>query len=192
MKYTLCSTNPEMIEAWKVCFKEYPEVVIKKKNIVKINSDAVVSSANSFGYMDGGLDLALSEHFGWQIQEELITRIKQLPMRELLVGQTMVIETKDKKTPYLISCPTMRIPSSHNIPESVNAYLCMKATLITAKDHTEINSVSIPAFCAGVGEMPVEIVARQMLWAYLEIELERQVKHDSFHEVRDLHFLLTS
>ena len=30
-------------------------------------ADAIVSPANSFGFMDGGIDYCYSEHFGWQM-----------------------------------------------------------------------------------------------------------------------------
>ena len=36
---------------------------------------AVVSPANSFGFMDGGLDYKLSERFGWALQERLQRRL---------------------------------------------------------------------------------------------------------------------
>ena len=30
-------------------------------------ADAIVSPANSFGFMDGGIDYAYSDHFGWHM-----------------------------------------------------------------------------------------------------------------------------
>ena len=30
-------------------------------------ADAIVSPANSFGFMDGGIDMVYSRHFGWQM-----------------------------------------------------------------------------------------------------------------------------
>jgi O-acetyl-ADP-ribose deacetylase (regulator of RNase III) len=59
--------------------------------------------------------------------------IKELPEGELLVGQAMVLETGDRQIPFLISAPTMRIPTNFNIDTSVNAYLAMKAILIKSK-----------------------------------------------------------
>lgn len=179
-----------MCDEWKNAFKEFPNIIIKHKCITKVKCDAVVSPANSFGYMDGSLDLKLSEHFGWHIQENLVKQIKELPLKELLVGQALTVNTNHPKTPYLISVPTMRVPTSYLIPESLNAYLAMKATLIEAKRTEQIKSIAIPAFCSGIGEMPYDIVARQMLFAYLEIELARFLDHTSFEELRDLHYLL--
>jgi len=112
----------------------------------------MVSPANSFGFMDGGLDYALSERFGWQLEKKLQQRIKELPEGELLVGRAMVIETGDSDVPYLISAPTMRIPTSFNIDTSVDAYLAMKAILIKVKQHEGILSVAIPSLCTGLAK----------------------------------------
>ena len=30
-------------------------------------ADAIVSPANSFGFMDGGIDMVYSKRFGWQM-----------------------------------------------------------------------------------------------------------------------------
>ena len=40
------------------------ELSFVQGSILEVSTDALVSPANSFGYMDGGLDLLLSEHFG--------------------------------------------------------------------------------------------------------------------------------
>jgi O-acetyl-ADP-ribose deacetylase (regulator of RNase III) len=86
-------------------------------------------------------------------EKKLQQLIKELPEGELLVGQSIVMETGDPVVPYLISAPTMRIPTNFNIDTSVNAYLAMTAILIKAKTHPEISSVCIPGLCTGVGRM---------------------------------------
>ena len=179
-----------MVKAWKEAFKDFEDVSIFNKAILSISADAVVSPANSFGYMDGGLDLHLSEQLGWKIQNKLIKEIKDLPMRELLIGQSLTLRIDNKDFKYLISVPTMRVPTEYLIKESVNAYLAMKALMIEYKNNTDIQTINIPAFCKGVGEMPVEIVARQMAWAFSEIYLGRKINHTSFEDMRQHHFLL--
>src|SRR5437867_4160197 len=98
-------------------------------------------------------------------------RIKELPERELLVGQAIIMETGHDHVPFLISTPTMRVPTNFNIGTSINAYLSMKAILISAKGHQKISSVAIPGLCMGVGRMQPIIAARQMFQAYKEIIL---------------------
>lgn len=123
MKIILAAIESKLTEAWKEFFAAEENVTITEADITKLQCDAVVSPANSFGFMDGGLDYALSERFGWDLEKRLQQLIKALPEGELLVGQAMVIETGDKTVPFLISAPTMRIPTNFNIDTSVNAYL---------------------------------------------------------------------
>ena len=70
----------------------------------------MVSPANSFGFMDGGIDALYLKHFGSQLQGQLQQAIQTRHHGELLVGAAEVIETGSKRIPYLIAAPTMRVP----------------------------------------------------------------------------------
>ncbi|HEY8919536.1 MAG TPA: macro domain-containing protein [Chitinophaga sp.] len=188
MKIILAAIEPKLIEAWKDFFAAEENVSINEADITKLQCDAVVSPANSFGFMDGGLDYALSERFGWDLEKRLQQLIKALPEGELLVGQAMVIETGDKTVPFLISAPTMRIPTNFNIDTSVNAYLAMKAILIKAKQDDRISSVAIPGLCTGVGRMQPIIAARQMFQAYKEIILGQKMDFKTFGDAQKYHW----
>lgn len=184
MQYILSAIDPALIEAWKAFFSDIPNVVIHEGDITKLKVDAVVSPANSFGFMDGGLDLALSERLGWDLERKLMDRIKALPEGELLVGQAMTLETGDPEIPYLISAPTMRIPTNFNIDTSVNAYLAMKAILIAANKESEIQSVAIPGLCTGTGRMDPKIAARQMFYAFEEIVNGKRMDFEAFGDAQ--------
>lgn len=187
MKIILADLNPQLIKAWQLSFAGEKNISIVQENITNIKCDAIVSPANSFGFMDGGIDYHLSMHFGWDLQERLQQQIRLLPEGELLVGQAIVLETGNKKIPFLISAPTMRVPMDFNISTSVNAYLAMKAILIKAKAHPRIVSIVVPGLCTGSGRMPPAIAARQMRVAYNEIILGMKMDFDSFAEVQDYH-----
>lgn len=184
----LVAIDKKLVDAWKEFFKEEENVQIIEGDITQIDCDAIVSPANSFGFMDGGLDYALSERLGWHLQEKLQKIIKALPEGELLVGQALVLETGDCKIPYLISAPTMRIPTNFNIDTSINAYLAMKAILIKAKGHNNIKSVAVPGLCTGVGRMQPMIAARQMNIAYKEIVLQEKMSFSGFGEAQKYHW----
>ncbi|BAV04334.1 O-acetyl-ADP-ribose deacetylase (regulator of RNase III), contains Macro domain [Filimonas lacunae] len=188
MNIILSAIDARLITAWKAVFAEEENVVIMEGDITQVKCDAIVSPANSFGFMDGGLDYALSERFGWELEKRLQTMIKELPEGELLVGQALVLETGDKHIPYLISAPTMRIPTNFNIDTSVNAYLAMKAILIKASKHEHINNVAIPGLCTGVGRMQSVIAARQMHQAYQEIILGKKMDFSTFAEAQKYHW----
>ncbi|RYU97493.1 macro domain-containing protein [Emticicia agri] len=184
MKIILAAVDYRLISAWNTFFGEEPNVSIIETDITQLACDAIVSPANSFGFMDGGLDYALSERFGWDLEKKLQQRIKDLPEGELLVGQAIVLETGDSTIPFLISAPTMRVPMNFNIDTSVNAYLAMKAILIKAKNEPGINLVAIPGLCTGVGRMSPMIAARQMFQAYKEIILGERMDFKNFSEAQ--------
>jgi len=174
MTIKLVHIDDDLGKAWAAYFSKYDNVNIIKEDITKVKSDAIVSPANSFGFMDGSLDYVLSERFGWHIQETLQKQIYNSDEGELLVGQTMTLETGDSDVPFLISAPTMRVPMNFNIATSINPYLAMKAILIACKKHPKIESVSIPGLCTGCGRMPYHIAAKQMFLAYEEIILNKK------------------
>jgi O-acetyl-ADP-ribose deacetylase (regulator of RNase III) len=188
MKIILTAIERKLVDAWKEFFDTINNVFIIEDDITKIECDAVVSPANSFGFMDGGLDYALSERFGWDLEKRLQKQIKELPEGELLVGQAIIIETGDKVVPFLISAPTMRIPTNFNIDTSINAYLAMKAILIKTKNDNRISSVAIPGLCTGVGRMQPMIAARQMFLAYKEIILGQRMDFATFGEAQKYHW----
>jgi len=188
MRYLLIDKNPRMISAWREFFGEEENVKILEGDITTVSCDAIVSPANSFGFMDGGVDNAISIRLGWELQTELKKRIKKLPEGELLVGKAMILETWDKKIPFLISSPTMRVPMSFNISTSINAYLAMKATLIAARAHEKIEHIAIPGFCTGVGKMQTQIAARQMYQAFKEIEKGEKMDFEYFGDAQKYHW----
>jgi O-acetyl-ADP-ribose deacetylase (regulator of RNase III) len=190
MKIILAGLDAHLIAAWRDCFSDLSEILIVEGDITMVACDAIVSPANSFGFMDGGLDYALSERFGWDMEKQLQQKIKELPEGELLVGQAMILETGDKHVPYLISAPTMRIPTNFNIDTSVNAYLAMKAILIRAENEPKINTVAIPGLCTGVGRMSPAIAAGQMLQAYKEIILGERMNFTTFGAAQKYHWNL--
>jgi len=182
--------DQELGEALEIEFLEVENVTILHGDITTVACDAIVSPANSFGFMDGGLDYALSEKFGWGLQETLQKMIYSLPMGELLVGQALVVPTGDSVVPYLISAPTMRVPMSFNIATSLNAYLAMKAILVAAVAHPDIVTVAVPGLCTGVGKMPFEIAAHQMYIAYSEIILGNKAVFHDFGDAQKYHWHL--
>ena len=55
-----------MVNAWKEFFDGVEDVTIIHGSILDDPKwDAFVSPANSFGFMNGGVDLAYSDHYGW-------------------------------------------------------------------------------------------------------------------------------
>ena len=71
MKIQLVDRNYEMCEQWKLYFNNCEDVIVYNGGFFDLETECVVSPANSFGFMDGGLDLVISDTLGWQIQRKL-------------------------------------------------------------------------------------------------------------------------
>lgn len=168
----LRDTNPAMAAAWQDAFASDPDVEVSAGDILELNADAIVSPANSFGYMDGGIDLAYSKRFGFQLEARLQATLLEHHHGELPVGQAAIVPTGDPDISFLVSAPTMRVPAS--VARSLNAYLAFRASLIAVLRHNglaeqPISSMLVPGLCTGVGEMPPNRAARQMKAAYESI-----------------------
>lgn len=166
--------SPAVVQAWRESFERVESVEISQGDIFDVSADAIVSPANSFGYMDGGIDLVYSQHFGWDLQRRLQELIRTQFDGELPVGQAAIVETKDGRIPYLVSAPTMRLPM--NVANTLNAYLAFRAVLQAVRDHNRrqpgtIRSILCPGLGTAVGRMPPRRCARQMLAAHRAVIL---------------------
>ncbi len=167
MKIILADININMTDAWTKEFSGYKNISIVNDSIFNVKSDAIISPANSFGIMDGGIDGKLRDFFGISIETAVRTKITQEYWGELPVGSAIIVQTGNNQFPYMISAPTMRVPEE--VYNSLNAYLAMRAILTLAQTIKEINTIAVPGLCALSGRMPYEIVARQMRVAYDKI-----------------------
>lgn len=169
LKIQLVAYSEALYRAWQDCFVEAEDVTVSHGDILSFKADAIVSPANSFGYMDGGLDAKYSHFFGWQLEAKLRAFLEEYHYGELPVGQAVIVETEHRDIPYLISAPTMRVPM--RISNTPNAFLAFKAALQAVQyfNRTEtpkITSVLCPGLGTGEGKMPPERCAYQMLKAY--------------------------
>jgi O-acetyl-ADP-ribose deacetylase (regulator of RNase III) len=171
MKLILCDQNPEVTAAWRKYFGTDPDVQVSDGDIFQHRADAIVSPANSFGFLDGGIDLAYSRHFGWEMSERLRETIRDAWSGEIPVGQAAVVATGSADIPWLVSAPTMRVPS--NVADTVNAWLAFRAALIAVRQHesaADIETLLCPGLGTAVGRMPAERCARQMYAAWFSIQ----------------------
>jgi hypothetical protein len=65
MQLILVDPNTELCEAWRRHFAQLPDVEIVNDYFEQLKRfDCLVSAANSFGLMDGGVDLAIARFYG--------------------------------------------------------------------------------------------------------------------------------
>lgn len=170
MKFILVDPNPNVCKAWGKYFKDLPDVEIANTYFEKLPQfDCMVSAANSFGIMDGGVDAAITRYFGTQLMLRVQERIIDKFLGEQPVGTSTIVETKHEEHPYLAHTPTMRVPE--DITHTDNVYLAMWAMLREVRNHNrtsdhKIEVVACPGFGTGYGQVPFGEAARQMSVAY--------------------------
>jgi O-acetyl-ADP-ribose deacetylase (regulator of RNase III) len=191
IKVNLVDINPKMLQAWDIYFKNVDNVRIIGGDFFSVDADAVVSPANSFGFMDGGLDMHISMKLGWHVQERVKRKIHEEYYGELLVGQAIVVDTDNESFPYVISAPTMRVPMILG-RETVNPYLAMKAALIAGLKHSEITTITVSGLGTSVGRVPFDVAAYQMSLAYREIVLSDYVEPKTWASAQAQHQIMYS
>lgn len=188
----LVDQSVRLVNAWRTAFSRYDNITIQPGDYFEIEANAIVSPANSFGIMDGGIDLAIRDKLGFgierRVQEVILTRYHG----EMPVGIAEVIETKHQRYPYLICAPTMRIPEQ--VSASINAYLAFRAALLACGrfNHSsgtrKIDSLLCCGLATGVGGMDPSRCAAQMSLAYKSMIFPPVIgRFESIHEFhRDL------
>ncbi len=170
MKLILADINPALCRAWEGAFKNLPDVEIHHGYFESISAfDCMVSPANSFGLMDGGVDAAITRFFGVELMYAVQKRIISEYLGEQPVGTSMIIETGASKHPFLAHTPTMRVPL--HIAHTDHVYLAMWAMLRAVHHHNQqderkITIVVCPGLGTGAGRVPFREAARQMALAY--------------------------
>lgn len=188
MKIYLRDKNKDIVEAWTKTFGGLEDFEISAGDIFigAPKADAIVSPANSFGFMDGGIDAIYSFKFGWDLQNRLQAYLKKEHYGELPVGQAVIIPTNNPDYPWLISAPTMRIPTV--VKYTANAFLAFRATLLAIKEFNknnaeQINSILCPGLGTAVGQMTPWSCAKQMFEAYEAIWLEMPYEPKSIEDI---------
>lgn len=180
LRITICDLHPDLERHWPASDLA---VTAKTGSILDIDCDAVVSPANSFGFMDGGVDYVYSEFFGWHVQETLQKWIAARPFKELLVGQALLVPTGAAPA-YVISAPTMRVPK--RIADLADIFLaCRAATELAVR--TKLSHIAFPGMGTGCGGVPHEYAAKAMLNG-IKAGLEQQPFPATWQEAQARHF----
>ena len=201
MRIILSAIHDPLLIAWQEHCADLEGVEVHGGSILDLECDAIVSPANSFGFVDGGIDLPYSRRFGWQVQYRLQDLIRKHHHGELLVGAAEIVETDDQKIPFLIAAPTMRVPM--NLRTGVNPYLAARAALLLIA-HGEFHSgtkkgtpvghlvktVAFPGLGTGVGGVSPEICARQVGAAIQDVLLGKRSFPQSWAEAQKRHQLM--
>jgi O-acetyl-ADP-ribose deacetylase (regulator of RNase III) len=185
----LVDRAPDLVDEWKVQFADCPSVQAVAGDYFHRRADALISPANSFGIMDGGLDLAIRNQLGFEVERNVQEVIIAKYHGEMPVGCAEIVETNHSRWQYLICAPTMRVPTP--IPFTINAYLAFRAILVAVKNFNrergkqEIDSLICPGLGTGVGGVSATKCARQMRAAYQTMRTPARIP--SFQGIHAFH-----
>jgi O-acetyl-ADP-ribose deacetylase (regulator of RNase III) len=204
MKIIFADINPKLTAQIMTYFADEPDVEVHTGDIFAHKADAIVSPANSFGFMDGGIDLVYSKHFGWELETAVQQAIAEKFEGELLVGQATIVPTGNEEIPWLVAAPTMRVPM--HIDGTVNAYLSFRAVLRAVKEHNEctwdcpftgithhkpdtkkIHTILCPGLGTAVGNLDPKVGAVQLLYAYNEVIKGQKFEQPGIHAAYRAH-----
>lgn len=168
MRIILYDINKDVTDAWKKEFNN-ENVDIQNISIESLKADYVVTAGNSYAWMTGGIDLAVRNYFGQQIQD----KIQEVLMENrgyLPVGSVMCVGTGDIDKPYLLYVPTMETPR-FIFQEDIYFVACKIFRFIKYNHTKDIESKSI-AICGlgtGTGFVTPEDCAKAMYKAYKDV-----------------------
>jgi O-acetyl-ADP-ribose deacetylase (regulator of RNase III) len=202
MKLILAAMDSALADAWQKEFRSIANVQVHRGSIFDVAANALVSPANSYGFMDGGIDALYSDVFGWDLQLRLRWAILDRHHGELLVGSAEIVTTGNDTHPYLIAAPTMRVPMDLGAT-TVNPFLATRAALLLVRYGTfaveplvgmkvcdQVQTVAFPGMGTGVGQVPAALCARQMRAAFDQTQLDRIRLPSSWAEASEAHQLL--
>ncbi len=183
----LVARTGDLAREWAIAFEEIEGIEVYEGDIFDRDADAMVSPANSFGIMDGGLDAAIRDKLGFDVQRAVQDAILRNHHGELHVGQALVVATGHARWPHLVCAPTMRIPES--VAQTTNTYVAFRAALLAVERANEsgaaIRSMVCPGLGTGIGAMPASRCAVQMRMAWLQLTGPARIP--SFDRIHAVH-----
>lgn len=173
-QFLLFDNNEKVVRAINREFDDIPRISVEYhdvKDLIKSGKlDIIVSPANSYGHMDGGIDEIYMEIF-CDIQHNVMTKIRSYKIKDrfklkyLPVGSATLVETNNTDCPKLLCVPTMRIPGRLKEPD--NIYFAFTAILRSTRNMKNV-VIGVPGLGTGVGQISPEEFAFQMKTAYID------------------------
>lgn len=160
--------NKSMTNAWHEYFDGMDNVEIVNDYFHNFmeqhpNIDGIVSPANSFGFMDGGYDLAIKEYLGDDMQTSVSTMISVAYKGYQPIGTCLAVPFW-KYT--ILHTPTMRTPEP--ILDYRVIFDCMRSCLLEAQKKN-LHEIVVPAFGGLTGKVPCRTIAYMMYLAFVQI-----------------------
>jgi O-acetyl-ADP-ribose deacetylase (regulator of RNase III) len=166
----LVAVDAPMAEAWHALAATRPGLVVHEGSITDVAADAVVSPANSFGFMGGGIDAVYARWFpGISDRVRAVSGADQ--GGELPVGRAVIVPTGVEHPAWLVSAPTMRQPGERLPADGGAARAAAAAVLRLWREGSlpdgrpvrdVVHRIALPGLGTGVGGLSPAVCARQV------------------------------
>ena len=177
LRLVLCAVEDSLAEAWEAAANGRREVCTHRGPVLDVPAEAVVSPANSYGWMRGGIDAVYARAFP-AIEQHVRSAVLAYHGGELPVGQAVIVPTDVAAPAWLISAPTMREPGERLPQDTVHPYLAARAVFRMWRDgrlddgrpvRSVVSAIAMPGLGTGVGGVAPEVCARQVMAAWDEV-----------------------
>ena len=154
----------EIIKSNKIKFSFIKKDVESLLQLYKFN--AIISPANSFGNMNGGIDRIYKKMFP-KIDIRLVNEINNLKLAScgygyyIPIGSNIIVDTGYNNCNFMIAAPTMFTP--RNIIGTDNVYKCFYGILERLHNNNLI--IACPCLGTGIGGLTAKESAEQILKA---------------------------
>jgi O-acetyl-ADP-ribose deacetylase (regulator of RNase III) len=181
LELVLCAVDEPMARAWEAAAAGHPGIRVHQGSVLDLPVQAVVSPANSFGWMRGGIDAVYAEAFP-NVEQSVRSGVLAFHGGELPVGEALIVPTGVPVPAWLISAPTMRQPGERLPADTVHPYLAARGVFRLWQDglldegvliRQVVRSIGLPGLGTGVGGVAPETCARQVMAAWDEVFSER-------------------
>ncbi|GAA5158609.1 MULTISPECIES: macro domain-containing protein [Amycolatopsis] len=174
----LCAVDEPLFRAWhSVLDRLKGSVRVHHGSVLDVAAEAVVSPANSFGWMRGGIDAVYARAFP-EIEQNVRSAVLAYHGGELPIGEAVIVPTGEPAPAWLISAPTMREPGERLPEDTVHPYLAARAVFLKWRDgrlehgvdvRAVVDTIAMPGLGTGVGGVRPETCARQVAAAWAEV-----------------------
>lgn len=173
----LCAVSEPLAAAWDAAVDGRADVRVHRGSVLEVPAQAVVSPANSFGWMRGGIDAVYAQAFP-AVEQHVRSAVLAYHGGELPVGEAVIVPTGSAAPPWLICAPTMRNPGELLPPDTVHPYLAARAVFRLWRNgtldddepvRTAVRTIALPGMGTGVGGVSPETCARQVIAAWDEV-----------------------
>ena len=156
MKVLIADHNKSTISSINEC---NPSFEVEEGNPLAFDVDAVVSSANTKGIMNGGYDAVLKRFFGVTI--EYIVQ-QYLEKFKIDVGQAIAVKTGHPKVNWLIVTPTVSVNGKGLSGHESVSYACAYNAVKVAHQRG-VKYLGMTGLGSGVGGLDRRVSARQQV-----------------------------